>query len=104
MHSFLDRLILFSFFLSKELEFLYFLTDVVLVSYKPVSYKKTCINSYKIRADKRLWNLDISRLKRAVFSIFSYGVTAQQFGLFKVHKQPAAWAKKLKITPKIDAI
>ena len=64
------------FLLEQRTGFLYFLTDVVLVSYKPVSYKKTCINSYKIRADKRLWNLDISRLKRAVFSIFSYGVTA----------------------------
>ena len=42
---FLDKLIWHSFlsFLNKVLEFLNFVRDLVLVSYKPVSYKKACI-------------------------------------------------------------
>ena len=45
LYSVLDKLILYSFliFLNKVLEFLNFLNDLVLVSYKPVSYKKACI-------------------------------------------------------------
>ena len=42
MHSVLDKLVLYSFanFLNEVLEFLNFLTGLIFVSYKLVSYKK----------------------------------------------------------------
>ena len=46
MYSFLDKLIFYSVLIFPEkLEFLNLLTDLVLASYNPVSYKKACISS-----------------------------------------------------------
>ena len=59
MCSFFDKLILYNFliFLNKVLEFLNFLIGLILVSYKPVSYKK-CVPQQLIstRSNLKKWN------------------------------------------------